>query len=49
MALADPKKAKIRHFLSDGTELDSIEGHLVRIEDCPEIYWSMYLDQLNYI
>ena len=42
MALADPKKAKIRHFLKDGTEVDSIEGHVVKMEDCPEIYWLMY-------
>ena len=33
MALADPKKAKVIHVLSDGTVLDSIEGHLVYLED----------------
>ena len=33
MALADPKKAKVVHILSDGTVLDSIEGHLVRLEN----------------
>ena len=33
MALADPKKAKVVHILSDGTVLDSIEGHIVRLED----------------
>lgn len=33
MALADPTKAKVIHVLSDGTVLDSIEGHIVRLED----------------
>lgn len=33
MALADPTKIKIIHVLSDGTVLDSIEGHLVRLEN----------------
>lgn len=33
MALADPKKARITHVLRDGTVLDSIEGHVVRLED----------------
>ena len=33
MALADPTKTKITHTLSDGTVLDSIEGHLVYLED----------------
>lgn len=33
MALADPKKAKITHVLSDGTVLDSIEGHLARLDN----------------
>jgi hypothetical protein len=43
MALADPKKARIRHFLKDGTEVESIEDHVVKMEDCPEIYWRMYV------
>ena len=33
MALADPKKAKVIHVLSDGTVLDSIEGYPVRLDD----------------
>ena len=33
MALADPKKAKIIHVLKDGTVLDSIEGHLVYLDN----------------
>ena len=33
MALADPKKAKIIHILKDGTVLDSIEGHVVRLDN----------------
>ena len=33
MALADPTKTKITHVLADGTVLDSIEGHLVYLED----------------
>lgn len=33
MALADPTKVEITHVLADGTVLDSIEGHLVYLED----------------
>ena len=33
MALADPKKAKGIHILSDGTVLDSIEGHIPKFKD----------------
>lgn len=33
MALADPTKAKGIHILSDGTVLDSIEGHIPVFED----------------
>ncbi len=33
MALADPKKAKITHILSDGTVLDSVKGYPVYLED----------------
>ena len=29
---------KITHRLADGTVLDSIAGHVVRYEDCPEAY-----------
>lgn len=29
---------KVTHVLKDGTKLDSIEGHVVRREDCPEAY-----------
>jgi hypothetical protein len=35
MALADPKKAKGIHILSDGTVLDSINGHLVYLDSAP--------------
>ena len=38
MALADPKKAKITHSLKDGTIVDSIEGHIVRMEDAEPLY-----------
>ena len=37
MALADPKKAKITHVLRDGTVLDSIEGHVLRLEDAESL------------
>lgn len=28
----------VRHFLKDGTQVDSIEGRVVSYEDCPEVY-----------
>lgn len=28
----------IRHFLKDGTQVDSIEGRVVSYEDCPTVY-----------
>lgn len=43
MVLADPTKAQIIHVLKDGTVLDSIEGHIVRIEDAEPMY-RMFLD-----
>lgn len=33
MALADPKKVKVTHILSDGTVLDSVEGHIPHFKD----------------
>lgn len=42
MALADPKKAVVTHVLKDGTVLDSIEGHVVRLED-PETLRRVFL------
>ena len=42
MALADPKKAKVIHILSDGTVLDSIEGHIVRLDN-PEPLLRVFL------
>ena len=30
--------AIVRHFLKDGTQVDSIEGRVVSYEDCPEVY-----------
>ncbi len=35
----------IRHFLKDGTQVDSVEGRVVRHEDCPSVYHA--LDKLN--
>lgn len=29
---------KVTHILKDGTRLDDITGHVVRYEDCPEVY-----------
>lgn len=29
---------KITHHLKDGTVLDSIAGHVVRYDDCPDAY-----------
>ena len=43
MALADPKKAKIIHVLSDGTVLDSIEGHIPRFDN-PEPLVRLFLN-----
>lgn len=35
----------IRHFLKDGTQVDSIEGRVVSYEDCPEVYH--LIDRIN--
>ena len=29
---------KITHILKDGSKLDSIEGIIIKPEDCPEVY-----------
>lgn len=36
---------RIRHFLKDGSEVDSIEGRVVKYEDCPGVYHA--LDSIN--
>ena len=28
----------IRHVLKDGTEVDSIEGHVIKAEEFPQLY-----------
>ena len=33
MTLADPTKVQVIHILKDGTVLDDITGHVVRLED----------------
>ena len=43
MAAANHAKPVTIHFLRDGTMLESIEGHVVKMEDCPDIYWQMYM------
>ncbi|MCD7757862.1 MAG: hypothetical protein LUH45_06780 [Clostridiales bacterium] len=32
------ENVRVTHILKDGTVLDSIAGHVVRYEDCPELY-----------
>lgn len=33
MTLANPTKARVIHVLKDGTVLDDITGHVVKLED----------------
>lgn len=35
----------VRHVLRDGTVLEDLKGHLVKKEDCPEVYQLM--DSMN--
>lgn len=43
--LRDGTRVTVRHFLKDGTEVDSVEGRVVEYEDCPGVYHA--LDSIN--
>ena len=43
--LRDGARVTVRHFLKDGTEVDSVEGRVVKYEDCPGAYH--VLDSIN--
>ena len=42
MSLGNPAKGKITHVLRDGTVLDSIEGHIVLVEDAEPLYRMLF-------
>lgn len=43
--LRDGTRVTVRHFLKDGTEVDDIQGRVVKYEDCPGVYHA--LDSIN--
>ena len=39
--LRDGTRVTVRHFLKDGSEVDSVEGRVARYEDCPGVYHAL--------